>query len=91
VSTPKFAAHSVAAPDASQAVAELVRSDRASVIAALIRSCGGDFALAEDALQDALLVALERWPIDGGRRRRPAGSLRRLAAKPSTCSVATRP
>ncbi len=65
MSTPKFAVRSVAAPDASQAVAELVRSDRASVIAALIRSCGGDFALAEDALQDALLVALERWPVDG--------------------------
>src|SRR5438552_9078847 len=24
-----------------------------------------DFELAEDALQDALLVALERWPVDG--------------------------
>ena len=25
----------------------------------------GDFDLAEDALQDALVVALERWPVDG--------------------------
>lgn len=65
MSTPKFAVRSAAPPDTSQAVAELVRRDRASVIAALIRSCGGDFPLAEDALQDALLVALERWPVDG--------------------------
>ena len=25
----------------------------------------GDFDLAEDALQDALAIALERWPRDG--------------------------
>lgn len=34
------------------------------MIAALISQLG-DFALAEDALQDALVVALERWPRDG--------------------------
>ncbi len=34
------------------------------VIAALISQLG-DFTLAEDALQDALVAALERWEIDG--------------------------
>jgi RNA polymerase sigma-70 factor (ECF subfamily) len=37
-------------------------SDR--ILATLI-STVRDFELAEDALQDALLVALERWPVDG--------------------------
>jgi RNA polymerase sigma-70 factor (ECF subfamily) len=37
-------------------------SDR--ILATLISSVR-DFELAEDALQDALLVALERWPVDG--------------------------
>src|SRR5260370_26903188 len=34
------------------------------VLAALISQLG-DFTLAEDALQDALVDALERWEIDG--------------------------
>lgn len=34
------------------------------VLAALI-SQFGDFSLAEDAVQDALLIALETWPIEG--------------------------
>src|SRR5262249_35384666 len=33
--------------------------------ATLIRLCGGDFQLAEDALQDAVIAALERWPWEG--------------------------
>lgn len=37
-------------------------SDR--ILATLISSVR-DFELAEDALQDALLAALERWPVDG--------------------------
>jgi RNA polymerase sigma-70 factor (ECF subfamily) len=37
----------------------------ARITAALIGACGGDFELAEDALQDALVVALERWQQDG--------------------------
>ena len=43
-----------------------------SPIASLIRACGGDFQLAEDALQDAMVVALERWPIDGVPQSPPA-------------------
>ncbi|MFN8452104.1 MAG: hypothetical protein U0521_26800 [Anaerolineae bacterium] len=39
------------------------REEHGRVIAALIQP--GDFTLAEDALQDALVAALERWQIDG--------------------------
>ena len=40
------------------------REEHGRVLAALISQLG-DFTLAEDALQDALVNALERWPIDG--------------------------
>lgn len=40
------------------------RKEYSRVLAALI-SHFGDFSLAEDALQDALVIALERWEIDG--------------------------
>jgi RNA polymerase sigma-70 factor (ECF subfamily) len=42
----------------------LFRAERARMLAALVRTLG-DFELAEDALQDALAVALERWPSTG--------------------------
>lgn len=51
---------------ATQAAIELVyREDAGRLTASLIRSCGGDFQLAEDSLQDAFATALERWPLDG--------------------------
>jgi RNA polymerase sigma-70 factor (ECF subfamily) len=40
------------------------REEHGRVLAALI-SLLGDFELAEDALQDALVSALERWKVDG--------------------------
>jgi len=40
------------------------REEHGQVLAALISQLG-DFTLAEDALQDALVNALERWEIDG--------------------------
>ena len=40
------------------------REEHGRVLAALISRLG-DFELAEDALQDALVNALERWEIDG--------------------------
>jgi RNA polymerase sigma-70 factor (ECF subfamily) len=47
-------------------VVEAVSAEHGTrIIASLIGACGGDFQLAEDAFQDALLVALERWPADG--------------------------
>ncbi len=47
-----------------QIVALTFRQEADRILAALI-STVRDFELAEDALQDALLVALERWPVDG--------------------------
>jgi RNA polymerase sigma-70 factor (ECF subfamily) len=43
---------------------QVFRDERARVLATLIRVLG-DFDLAEDALQDAVATALERWPRDG--------------------------
>ncbi len=40
--------------------------DRARVLAALVRDLR-DFSLAEDALQDAVAIAVERWPTRGVR------------------------
>ena len=40
------------------------REEHGRVLAALISQLG-DFTLAEDALQDALVNALERWAVDG--------------------------
>jgi RNA polymerase sigma-70 factor (ECF subfamily) len=49
----------------SDAVLDRVfRTERARVLAALIRGLG-DFELAEDALSEALATALGRWPTDG--------------------------
>ena len=45
-------------------VAQTFRQEADRILATLI-STVRDFELAEDALQDALLVALERWPLDG--------------------------
>src|SRR5215471_5191682 len=44
---------------------EIFRQERGIVLAGLIRAAGGDFDLAEDAFQDAVSRALERWPAEG--------------------------
>ncbi|WP_067479952.1 RNA polymerase sigma factor [Actinomadura hibisca] len=49
---------------AGDAVARLLRDEGAHVLATLIRVTG-DITLAEDAVQDAAVRALERWPRDG--------------------------
>ncbi|MBP6630919.1 MAG: RNA polymerase subunit sigma-24 [Kofleriaceae bacterium] len=43
----------------------IFRTERARVLATTIRHCGGDFARAEEIVQDTFATALERWPIDG--------------------------
>jgi len=43
---------------------QLYREDYGRIIASLIRVFG-DFDIAEEAMQDALLAATERWPSDG--------------------------
>ena len=47
------------------AVERAFREESGRVLATLIRHVGGDFALAEDALQDALADALRTWPRTG--------------------------
>ena len=50
--------------DLSTVIESTFRQESGRVIASLISTLG-DFDLAEDALQEALIVALERWPADG--------------------------
>jgi RNA polymerase sigma-70 factor (ECF subfamily) len=50
--------------DVYPAIERVFRAEQGRVIAALIGSLR-DFELAEEALQDAYTVALERWPRDG--------------------------
>jgi RNA polymerase sigma-70 factor (ECF subfamily) len=50
--------------EARAIVEAIFRQEHGRVLAALI-SQFGDFALAEDALQDALVIALEGWEADG--------------------------
>jgi RNA polymerase sigma factor (sigma-70 family) len=50
--------------DAGDAAERLVREEGARVLATLIRVTG-DIDLAQDAVQDAVVRALERWPHDG--------------------------
>jgi RNA polymerase sigma-70 factor, ECF subfamily len=49
---------------AQQIVARIFREEADRILASLI-TLVKDFELAEDILQDAWLVALERWPLDG--------------------------
>jgi RNA polymerase sigma-70 factor, ECF subfamily len=46
-------------------VEAVVSEHRVRITATLIGLCDGDFQLAEDAFQEALIAALERWPNDG--------------------------
>ncbi len=45
-------------------IGRILREERSRILSTLIRALG-DFDLAEDAMHSAILVALERWPIDG--------------------------
>ncbi|GAA1159818.1 RNA polymerase sigma factor [Nocardioides aquiterrae] len=49
---------------ADAAVERIYREEYGRVVASLVRRFG-DFDLAEEAAAEALLVALERWPVDG--------------------------
>jgi RNA polymerase sigma-70 factor (ECF subfamily) len=58
----------VAAPRAAAALAALERVSREEstrILATLIRACGGDFQVAEDVLQEALMAAVRHWPREG--------------------------
>ncbi len=51
-------------PTAGAALSGLTRDDRARILATLIRVTG-EIGFAQDALQDAILCALQAWPRDG--------------------------
>ncbi len=50
--------------DVKARVDEIYRADSRRVLATLIRLLG-DFDVAEEALHDAFVVAMEKWPLDG--------------------------
>jgi RNA polymerase sigma-70 factor, ECF subfamily len=50
---------------AADAVARTFRSEFGRAVAILARALGGDVDRAEEAVQDAYAVALDRWPRDG--------------------------
>ena len=82
---------------AAEQIETTFREEHGRILAALI-SQFGDFTLAEDALQDALVEALTRWPLAGVprnpgawlltvARRRLIDRLRRAAAQERTAEA----
>jgi RNA polymerase sigma-70 factor (ECF subfamily) len=82
-------------------LAETVRTEGTRVLATLVRTLG-DLHLAEDAVQDAVLVALTTWPPTGipddprawltvAARRKALDVLRREATRPARELAAGRP
>jgi len=57
-----------------QTIGRVFRDEGARMLATVIRGCGGDFDLAEDALQDASAKAVESW-AQGGIPDKPAAWL----------------
>ncbi len=51
--------------DPRQVIERIFHDEYGRVLAALVSRMGGDIQAAQDALSDALIVALERWPLDG--------------------------
>jgi RNA polymerase sigma factor (sigma-70 family) len=58
---------SSAEPDPARSHAELARvvREHAARLAAVLVRVTGDFATAEDLVQDAVITALQRWPVEG--------------------------
>lgn len=56
----------MSAPEGALTIADQIsRLDSTHILATLIRVCDGDFQLAEDVLQEALLAAVQHWPRTG--------------------------
>ena len=53
-----------AVPSASQVVEQVFRAESGRILAGLIGALR-DFSIAEDALQDAVVAALQQWPGEG--------------------------
>ena len=58
------AAKDVTGASVEAVLTSVVRDEAGRLTAALVRLLG-DFALAEDLVQDAVVTALEHWPVDG--------------------------
>ena len=71
-------------------IEKIFRDEAGRALATLIRLVG-DFDLAEDALQDAFAVALERWPPAISPPIRGPGWSMSAATRRSTVSGATSP
>src|SRR6476469_6492932 len=52
-------------PDSTRRALERVLREHAAGLAAALVRVTGDFAAAEDLVQDAVLAALQRWPTEG--------------------------
>src|SRR5215471_3936354 len=50
--------------EAHSALSAVFREEAGRLVGALVRILG-NFEIAEEIVQDALLVALERWPVEG--------------------------
>lgn len=48
----------------ADALSAIVRDEAGAIVAGLVRTIG-DFGVAEDALQDAIVEALQAWPVSG--------------------------
>jgi RNA polymerase sigma-70 factor (ECF subfamily) len=48
-----------------QQLGQLYRAHSGAILARIIRLTGGDFSLAEEAVQDAFSAALMQWPVGG--------------------------
>src|ERR1700677_4767078 len=65
IDTPlKIYLQSAMAPDVTQAVEEVYRSDWGRIVATLIRLVG-DFEVAEEAAQEAFTAAVDQWRVTG--------------------------
>ena len=73
----------------SSAVERAFREESGRVLATLIRHLGGDFQLAEDALQDAFAVALATGRATACRPTPAPGSPPRRGARRSTACAAS--
>ena len=90
----RYARWSLSPCDSTTVNAELARvvREHASRLAASLVRVTGDFASAEDLVQDAVLAALRHWPVDGIPdrpdawlfTRRPAPGPRPLSARDTT-------
>ena len=68
---PPAAATRRAMPQGQSAIERIYREEYGRVVASLVRRFG-DIDIAEEAAGEALLVALEKWPVDGCRPTRAA-------------------